>query len=204
MDRRPFASFTLGAAHNDPAVLLASLIEALEPIEPLPDDVVTTIQAPEPNLDVIVPLLEAALRAGTGEAVLVIDELEHLHTDSSLRLLEAIVNGVGGPLSLAMATRRKPQIHVARLQAARRLTVLGSEDLVMTSGEARALLAEAGLDAPDDGRDAPFPTAASAARSGTWSTTCARSCSPPRPRRTSISWSGSRCSTVSAAASATP
>jgi LuxR family maltose regulon positive regulatory protein len=145
VDPRPFASVTLGAAHNDPAVLLASLIDAVEPIEPLPEAVVTTISSAQPNLDVIVPRLEAALRARRTDSVLVLDELEHLHSEGSLRLLEAIVNGAGAAVTVAMATRRPPQIHVARLQAARRLTVLGTADLVMTPREARSLLAETGL-----------------------------------------------------------
>jgi LuxR family maltose regulon positive regulatory protein len=144
-DPRPFASVMLTAAHNDPAVLLASLIDALAAIEPLSGAVGDTIQSSQPNLDVIVPRLEAALRTRETALVLVLDELEHLQSKESLRLFEALVNGAGGGLTVAMATRRPPQIHVARLQAARRLTVLDTTDLVMTKGEARSLLAKSGL-----------------------------------------------------------
>ncbi|MBS1886468.1 MAG: AAA family ATPase [Actinobacteria bacterium] len=144
-DPRPFASVTLTAAHNDPAVLLASLIDAVEPIEPLPEIVVDTISSSQPNLDIAVPRLEAALRTRRTDSVLVLDELEHLHSEESLRLLEALVNGAGAGATVAMATRRTPQIHVTRLQAAHRLTVLETADLVMTPREARALLEKAGL-----------------------------------------------------------
>ena len=45
-----------------------------------------------------------------------------------------------------MATRGAAPLHVRRLQAEGRLTVLDERDLVMTSGEARELLAKNGLD----------------------------------------------------------
>ncbi|MGV1047553.1 MAG: LuxR C-terminal-related transcriptional regulator [Solirubrobacterales bacterium] len=150
LDPRPFASVTLTEAHNDPAILLGALIEALAPIEPLPDTVVSTIQAPQPNLDVVLPRLEAALRAREREMVLVLDELEHLSSESSLRLLEALLNGVERGLHVAMATRGAGPAHIGRLRAARRLTVLETADLVMTPGEARRLLAELGLEAPEE------------------------------------------------------
>ncbi len=145
LDPRPFASTILNETHNDPAVLLAALIEAFEPIEPLPDPVVATMQGPQLDLDVAVPRLEAALRARSVESVLVLDELEHLHSEDSLRLLAATMNGTVGGSRLAMATRRAPPIHLPRLQAAQRLAVFETGDLVMTKGEANRLLTEAGL-----------------------------------------------------------
>ncbi|MBS1878121.1 MAG: AAA family ATPase [Actinobacteria bacterium] len=149
LDSRPFASVTLTRSHNDPAVLVASVIEALAAVEPLPDAVAAAIRTAQPNLDVVVPRLEAGLRARRLDSVLVLDELEHLRSDASLRVLEAIMAGVEGGSRLAMATRRTPPIHAARLQAARRLISFGASDLVMTPGEARQVLAEAGLDAPE-------------------------------------------------------
>ncbi|MBS1894885.1 MAG: AAA family ATPase [Actinobacteria bacterium] len=106
VDPRPFASMILTEAHNDPALLLAALAEACEPIEPLPDAVMSTIQAPQLDIDLVAPRLEASLRVRSVESVLVLDELEHLHSEDSLRLLEAIMNGIVGRSRLAMATRR--------------------------------------------------------------------------------------------------
>lgn len=145
VDPRPFASITLTDSHNDPAVLLSALADAVRPIEPLPETVVATMQGPQLDLDLVVPRLEAALRERSVDSVLVLDELEHLASAGSLRLLEAIMEGVTGRSRLAMASRRAPSIHVMRLQAARRLIVLGTQDLLMTRGEAGRLLAEAGL-----------------------------------------------------------
>ncbi len=147
LDRRPFASVTLADAHNDPAVLVASVVEAFAPIEPLPPSLAESIQNARPNFDLIGRRLEAALRARAVEAVLVLDELEHLRAEPALRLLEALLAAAGGALTVAMATRAATPIHVARLQAERRLTVLDAADLVMTTGEARRFLAETGVNA---------------------------------------------------------
>ena len=146
-DPRAFASVTLTDAHNDPAVLVASLLEAFAPIEPLPEPLAESIRNARPNLDLIGRRLEEAMRAREVESVLVLDELEHLHAEPALRLLESVLAAAGGASTVAMATRTAKPIHVARLQAERRLTVLGAGDLVMTTGEATRLLTEAGLDA---------------------------------------------------------
>ncbi|HEX4304862.1 MAG TPA: LuxR C-terminal-related transcriptional regulator [Solirubrobacterales bacterium] len=149
VDPRPFASITLNDSHNDPAVLLSALIDAARPIEPLPEAVVSTMQGSQLDLDLVVTRLEAALRARSVDSVLVLDELEHLSSKDSLRLLETIMAGVTGGSRLAMASRRAPPIHLMRLRAARRLIVIETEDLVMTRGEAGQLLAEGGLRASE-------------------------------------------------------
>jgi LuxR family transcriptional regulator, maltose regulon positive regulatory protein len=144
-DPRPFAWLTLTDAHDDPAVLLTAIAEALTPIESVEPAVIDSIQTSRPNLDVVAPRLERALRERRVPMVLVLDELEHLGSPAALRLLEALLGGIGGDSRLALATRAVPPIHVSRLRAEGRLTVLETRDLVMTSGEARRLLADAGV-----------------------------------------------------------
>jgi LuxR family transcriptional regulator, maltose regulon positive regulatory protein len=145
VDPRPFAWVTLTAAHDDPGVLLTAIAEAFAPIDPIEAAVIDSIQTSRPNLDVVVPRLERALRERAVPAVLVLDELEHLDSPASLRLVEALLGGIGGGSCLALATRAVPPIHVSRLRAEGRLTVLETRDLVMTPGEARRLLAGAGV-----------------------------------------------------------
>jgi LuxR family maltose regulon positive regulatory protein len=145
VDPRPFAWVTLTEAHDDPAVLLSAIAEAFEPIEPVEAAVIDSIQTSRPNLDVVVPRLERALRERVVPAVLVLDELEHLDSPASLRLVEALLGGIGDGSCLALATRAVPPIHVSRLRAEGRLTVLETRDLVMTPGEARRMLAGAGV-----------------------------------------------------------
>jgi LuxR family maltose regulon positive regulatory protein len=144
-DPRPFAWVTLTHVHDDPGVLLTAIVEAFEPIEPLEPAVIESLQTSRPNLDVVVPRLERALRERRVPAVLILDELEHLGSPSSLRLVEALLGGIGGESRLALATRAVPPIHVSRLRAEGRLTVLETRDLAMTPGEARRLLAAAGV-----------------------------------------------------------
>jgi LuxR family maltose regulon positive regulatory protein len=149
-DPRPFASVSLTDAHNDPAVLVASLVEAFAPIEPLPESLTEAIQNVRPNFDLVGRRLEEAMRARAVDSVLVLDELEHLAAEPSLRLLEAVLAAAGGHSTVAMATRAATSIHVTRLQAERRLTVLDARNLVMTTGEATRFLAGSGLDADED------------------------------------------------------
>lgn len=144
-DPRPFAWVTLTAAHDDPAVLLNAIADAFAPIEPIRPSVIDSIQTSRPDLDVVVPRLERALGERTVPAVLVLDELEHLGSPAPLRLLEALLGGIGGDSRLAMATRAVPPIHAGRRRAESRLTVLETRDLVMTPGEARGVLAAAGV-----------------------------------------------------------
>jgi LuxR family maltose regulon positive regulatory protein len=144
-DPRPFAWVALTEAHDDPGVLLTAIAEAFEPIEPIEAAVIDSIQTSRPNLDVVVPRLERALRERVVPAVLVLDELEHLDSPASLRLVEALLGGIGRGSCLALATRAVPPIHASRLRAEGRLTVLETRDMVMTPGEARRLLAGAGV-----------------------------------------------------------
>jgi len=74
MDPRPFAWVTLTGAHDDPGVLLTAIAEAFAPIEPIEAAVIDSIQTSRPNLDVVVPRLERALRERVVPAVLVLDE----------------------------------------------------------------------------------------------------------------------------------
>jgi LuxR family transcriptional regulator, maltose regulon positive regulatory protein len=144
-DPRSFAWVAVTEAHDDPAVLLTAIAEAFAPIEPIEAGVIDSIQTSRPNLDVVAPRLERALRARVVPAVLVLDELEHLDSPASLRLVEALLGGIGDGSCLALATRAVPPIHVSRLRAEGRLTVLETRDLTMTPGEARRLLAGAGV-----------------------------------------------------------
>jgi LuxR family transcriptional regulator, maltose regulon positive regulatory protein len=149
LDPRPFASITLTDAHNDPAVLVAAVVEAFDSIEPLAPAVIDTIRTARPNLDLAVQRLEAAARDRVLPSVLILDELEQLESEPALRVLKALLRGTQGRSRLAMATRGVPPFHARRLQAEGRLTILGADDLVMTSGEARQLLVRAGLDATE-------------------------------------------------------
>ncbi|HVO54258.1 MAG TPA: LuxR C-terminal-related transcriptional regulator [Solirubrobacterales bacterium] len=144
-DARPFASILLGPAHDDPAVLLAALIEALAPIEALPSSISSPLRAPQPNVEVIARRLEEWFAKREIDSVLALDEVEHLRSPTSLRILEALVAGANSSCQVALASRERNLPGAARLLASRRLTVIEASDLTMTPGEAREMLGATGI-----------------------------------------------------------
>ena len=64
LDPRTFASIILTRQHNDPAMLVGSIIEALDPIEPVPAEVALALANPDPNMEgAVLPRLGKALAA---------------------------------------------------------------------------------------------------------------------------------------------
>ncbi len=61
-DPRPFPTLILGDEHNDPAMLVASIVAALDPIEPVAPEVAAALANPEPNIErVVLPRLGESL-----------------------------------------------------------------------------------------------------------------------------------------------
>src|SRR5262245_54472129 len=110
-DPRPFASITLGDAHNDPVVFAEAIVEELDRIEPMPTDVASALTAPEPDLEgVVLPRLTEAIEARETAIVLVLDELEHIESPQSLLLVRSLVEHVRGGTQVAVATREEPAL----------------------------------------------------------------------------------------------
>ncbi len=144
-DSRPFASIILGDEHNDPARLLASIVEALDEIEPVPSNVSAALAGPEPNIDgAALPRLGRVLAERQASFVLVLDDLERLESPQSLHAVSAIGTHLARDSQLVVATRTEPALPIGRLRAHRELTEFGRSDLLMTKTECGALLA--GLD----------------------------------------------------------
>jgi LuxR family maltose regulon positive regulatory protein len=143
---RPFAALLLGPEHNDPALLVASILAALDPIEPLPADIATALDNPRPNLaKVVLPRLARALGERRRPFVLVLDDFERIESPGSLAVVEAILAGLGERSQLVLATRSEPALPLGRLRAAGRLEEIGRAELSMTRGEGGALVAAVGL-----------------------------------------------------------
>ena len=61
-DPRPYPTLILGDAHNDPAMLIGSIVAALDPIEPVAPEVGVALANLEPNIEnVVLPRLGRAL-----------------------------------------------------------------------------------------------------------------------------------------------
>ncbi|HTA33201.1 MAG TPA: LuxR C-terminal-related transcriptional regulator [Solirubrobacteraceae bacterium] len=148
-DERPFAWITLCESDNDPQRLLASLTAATEQLQ-APHRRFALERSSPGSVASVLPTLTDALGVTSAGAVLVLDDVEHLHSRESLDLLAELVGAMPAGAKLALASRTVPVLPLARLRAQRELLVLGVRELAMTTDEAGALLAGAGLDlAPD-------------------------------------------------------
>jgi len=146
-DSRPFTSIILSDLHNDPGMLVASILEALERVEPVADDVSTALQAPEPSIEsIVLPRLGRALGERTVPMVLVLDDLERIESPQALAVIAAIAGQVPAGSRLALACRTEPALPIGRLRAHRMLTELGTAELTMTKAECAALLAGLGVE----------------------------------------------------------
>ena len=78
--------------------------------------------------------------------VLAVDDVDVVRAGGALDGLRALARSIGPGSQLALASRRTPEIPVARLRANRELLEIGARELVMTTLEAGALLARAHVD----------------------------------------------------------
>jgi LuxR family maltose regulon positive regulatory protein len=145
-DPRPFVSLLLGGEHNDPAMLVGSIVAALEEIEPVPPDVGVALGNPDPSIDkAVLPRLGAALEQRQVPFVLVLDDFERVDSSRSLTAVSMIMGRLPVGSQIVLATRTAPVLALGRIRAHRKLAELGREDLVMTKSECRELLAALGL-----------------------------------------------------------
>ena len=149
-DGRPFAWLALRDEHNDRRRLLSSLALAAEQLQSLD----------RPSLggsgvrlvgEAVVPGLLEAFESDREGAVLVLDDVQAVHSREALAVLARLAAGMPSHSKLVLASRTKPALAVARLRAQRVLLSWGVRELAMTPPEAAELLADAGVDlAPDE------------------------------------------------------
>ena len=144
-DPRPFASVTLVDEHNDPVGFLAAVLEALDPIEPVAAELSSALAGGELE-GAVVPRLERALAAREVPMVLVLDELEHIESPPTVRLIRSLADNLPPESQLALSTRTAPSLPLGRLRANRRLMELRRTDLVMTRRECETLVSRLGLE----------------------------------------------------------
>jgi LuxR family maltose regulon positive regulatory protein len=146
-DPRPFLTLILGDEHNDPALLVASIVAALETIEPMPPEVGVALANPKPSLDgVVLPRLGSALAARRVPFVLVLDDFERLDSAASLTVVATLVERLPAGSQVVLATRTEPDLALGRMRAHRGLAELGPADFAMDRVESAELLAALGLD----------------------------------------------------------
>jgi LuxR family maltose regulon positive regulatory protein len=146
-DPRPFPTLILGDAHNDAALLIASIVAVLEPIETVDPGVAAGLANLEPRIEtVVLPRLAESLRARRVPFVLVLDDFERIDSAPALAAVATIIANLPPGSHLVLASRTEPALSIGKLRAHRQVTEFGPEDLVLTKGECRKLLDGLGLD----------------------------------------------------------
>jgi LuxR family transcriptional regulator, maltose regulon positive regulatory protein len=153
-DPRPFPTLILGDEHNDPALLVSSVVAALDPIEPVESGVESALANLEPRIEtVVLPRFGESLRARRVPFVLVLDDLERIDAAPALAVVATIIANLPRGSHLVLATRTEPALAIGKLRAHREVTELGPEDLVLTKGESRLLLEGLDLELTPDQLD---------------------------------------------------
>lgn len=88
---------------------------------------------------------------GTDRLVLVLEDLHFLHHPAALEALAAVVSDLAPHVTLALSSRSRLPMPIARLREQRLVTEFGPRDLAMTRSEATLLLRLAGLELDRDG-----------------------------------------------------
>ena len=145
----PKAWLTLDRDANDPIVLLTYLALALARVAEVGPTVLEWLRLSAPPIrEAILPTLAAAL-AGAPPFLLVLDDGQRLTAEPCWGLLAVLFDALPPGARVAIATRRDPEIPLARLRAAGRLAELRFADLALDSDEAALLLAMNGRQADE-------------------------------------------------------
>lgn len=157
-DERPFTWVTITAAHDEPAQLLRTLVDALECTDGLDGVAARRISrrardgAPLPELLKAMAELSSAIGRARRSAVLVLDDVEVLQSDESRSLLKALAAGLPAGVLLAIASRATPSLSLGRMRAAGALIELDAGDLALDGAEACDLIRAGGLELSDSER----------------------------------------------------
>jgi LuxR family transcriptional regulator, maltose regulon positive regulatory protein len=147
VDRRPFPVLILGAEHDDPGMLVASIVAALDPIEPVDKGVGDALTGPQPDFEgVVLPRLEATLKDRRVPFVLVLDDFERITATDALAVVAAVIGALPAGSQVAVASRTEPALGIGRLRAHREVHEIGASDLVMRATESEELLTGIGLE----------------------------------------------------------
>jgi LuxR family maltose regulon positive regulatory protein len=144
-DQRPFLTVASTARHDDPSLLAAAIIDALERIHPVDNGVPQALAAVEPDMDEVLVRLGQTMARLPEPFVLAIDDVHLLRSAASRRVLAHLVDLVPIGSQVAMATRRDAPVPTGRLRSERALLEIGTDELAMTREEAGKLLASLGI-----------------------------------------------------------
>ena len=146
LDPRPGGWVRLGPGDNDPVVLLARVVAALERTGPVRGDLLEELSRRPPRIDeVALPLLAADLDE-RDPFVLVLDDVDVITAEQSRAILGFLVDQVRSGCQLVLVTRGDPGVPLGRLRASGDLVEIGTEVLALDATETRDVAASGGLE----------------------------------------------------------
>ncbi len=146
LDPRASGWVQLGPGDNDPMVLLAHVVAALERTGPVCGELREELARRMPRIEeVAMPLLAADL-GQRDPFVLVLDDAHLITADRSRAILEFLVDHVRADCQLVLVTRRDPGVPLGRLRTSGDLVEIGTALLALNSIETRDVAASRGLD----------------------------------------------------------
>jgi LuxR family maltose regulon positive regulatory protein len=145
-DPRPSPTLILGDEHNDPAMLISSIVAALDPIEPVAREVGVALANPTPNIkNVVLPRLGDSLERRQVPFILVLDDFERIRSTDALDVVKGLAARLPPGSQLVLASRTEPELAIGRLRVQGGINELGAADLIMTKSECRQSLGALGL-----------------------------------------------------------
>jgi LuxR family maltose regulon positive regulatory protein len=130
------------ARDEDPVRLWASVAAAVERTRPgAGGDALKWLRDPAGAVAPAIEALAIALDADQRPIVLVLEDLQSITEQNSLRSLDHAVASLPGHVQLVLVSRAVPPIRLARLRAHRELVEIRASELAFTSAEAQELFA---------------------------------------------------------------
>ena len=146
LDPRPGGWVQLARGDNDPVVLLARIVAALERTGPLRGDLLEALSRRTPRIvEAALPLLAADL-SERDPFLLVLDDVDLITARRSRSILAFLAEQVPAGSQLVLITRGDPGMRRGRLRASGDLTEIGTQLLALDSEETRAVAALGGLE----------------------------------------------------------
>ena len=136
----PLVWLQLDATDDDPVAFLTYLAHALKQVAGVPPSALDLLQLRDPPIEEhILPELAAAA-AEASPFLLVLDDGHLLDNESCWRFVRVVLDHLPEGAQLAIGTRRRPPLPLARLRAAAGLVEATAADLAMSRSEAKLLL----------------------------------------------------------------
>jgi LuxR family transcriptional regulator, maltose regulon positive regulatory protein len=141
-DSRAVMWLHLDADDNDPARLTRRLLDAASEFAPIPPDLVERLVSNAPRAaDVMLPGL-TAMRRNLGAFLLILDDVQLLHSDESVEVLTLLLGTIPDGSRLLLLTRSDPPIPLSQYRLDNDLLEIRGDQLALRVAETR-LVAEA-------------------------------------------------------------